>query len=600
MIIVMRSTVWLLCAALWLGCSAPLVSPAGDGGSSNSAAADAFVLPDLHPTDVNHGDVSAGCQRSVHLQGVSITRPVPFDVVIVADNSDSLSWSRDSLSAGLKNLLARVHGHEARFIVLTTTQYGASSKAALAVFTGKELVSWHDSVTGVPYAHPVTEYRQTCVDEKKLPVACPTMATQDRAVTVAGTWELQTPAPVAAITPAMTEAELGVQQKKIADAILALGGGGAQQEQPICTLNRYVAQNRSLLPKNVVFVVLTDEDDTSPPDKCLASYEFYQQLSSGGPTYTPCTSKCSFFQYGMTRHFDKDTLAFTCVPVDDKGTQHPEQAFDKTLVTTERTHCNGVTAADCTPDELGQANGGCGGGHLVKNCKKACSPTQYPENCSIAQPDNRVDICTQPFDYMGKRFQNFGDYCTQTLGPGWGDCKVSGYLEGPPSGQTTVSWSERANQLVPGDTVDEMIQSFNVKATGAFGAGKYSVETIILDPAFNCPLRPGQSYAPNLRKLATSAADVFPLCQDYAPALARVESFAEHLVQTSFPLALDEYEKVDSVIVTTRAGVQRTVPPAGYQYDRAAKTLRFTPGVLGAMDDTLAVNVARYCERVFD
>jgi len=66
----------------------------------------------------------------VNLRGVTITRPVPFDVVIVADNSDSLSWSRDSLSAGLKNLLSRVHGHEARFFVLTTTQYGASSQAA--------------------------------------------------------------------------------------------------------------------------------------------------------------------------------------------------------------------------------------------------------------------------------------------------------------------------------------------------------------------------------------------------------------------------------------------------------------------------------------
>jgi hypothetical protein len=122
----------------------------------------------------------------------------------------------------------------------------------------------------------------------------------------------------------------------------------------------------------------------------------------------------------------------------------------------------------------------------------------------------------------------------------------------------------------------------------------------VLDPAFNCPVRPGQSYAPNLRKLASSPQDVFPLCQDYAPALQRIEGFAERLVQTEFALVLDEYEKVDSVVVTTRSGMQRMIPATGYRYDRMAKKLRFTPGVLGPQDESLAVNVARYCERIVE
>ena len=116
----------------------------------------------------------------MHLTAVSIAQPVPFDVVIVADNSDSLSWSRNSLSAGLGNLLAHVHGHEARFFVLTTTQYGASSQAAISPFDEKPLVGWRDSVTGAPYANPVTEYKQSCADGKGAPMACPPPSSPSR------------------------------------------------------------------------------------------------------------------------------------------------------------------------------------------------------------------------------------------------------------------------------------------------------------------------------------------------------------------------------------------------------------------------------------
>lgn len=96
-------------------------------------------------------------------------------MVIVADNSDSLSWSRDSLAAGLKNLLVRVHGEEARFFVLTATQYGASSQAAVSPITGQELVRWHEPVSGAPYSNPMTTYTQQCADGQGTTAKCPTL-----------------------------------------------------------------------------------------------------------------------------------------------------------------------------------------------------------------------------------------------------------------------------------------------------------------------------------------------------------------------------------------------------------------------------------------
>ena len=52
------------------------------------------------------------------------------------------------------------------------------------------------------------------------------------------------------------------------------------------------------------------------------------------------------------------------------------------------------------------------------------------------------------------------------------------------------------------------------------------------------------------------------------------------------------------MVVANKQGAQRTVPASGYQYDRTAKLLRFSAGVLTAQDDSLSVNVARYCKSV--
>lgn len=562
----------------------------GDGGP----AGDAFVV--LPPaTDARPPDAVA-CMRTLNLKAVSIARPVPFDVVIVADNSDSLSWSRSSLSAGLGNLLAHVHGHEARFFVLTTTQYGASSKIAISPVDEKPLVAWRDTVTGAAYANPVTEYEQSCADGRGASITCPTnlLAVQDAGVfTLKGVWKFQMPPPVAAITPQMTLAQLQVEQKKIADAVLALGGGGAQQEQPICTLNRYLTQKPEALPKNAVFVVLTDEDDTSPPDACLASYEV-KQYPSTIPGLEPCDAGCTKWSWYADRPRVEQTIEFTCLPVDDMGVAHPEKAVNKRIETFQ-SGCTPSTV-DCPAGELSRAGTECGPGNQVKNCKLVCGPVQGFVQCSLMRPTNAVDLCTQPFDEGGKHYQNLVDYCAHTAGgTGWGPCQRQGYKE---TGMTVLSRVEQRFPVVPGTSTADMIRLFKSTADQKFGARNYSVESIIFDPAFSCPLKPGQSFGANLRTLASTPQDVFPLCQDYAPALQRIETFADYLVQTDFPLDLDAYEDVDSVVITNRMGMQRTVQKPAYRYDRMAKVLRFNAGVLGAQDESLAVNVARYCEIV--
>ena len=614
-LVCVRWTMCLAIAGLGFGCSKPIiVNPNGNTDTAGPGRADASVdaavdvvvdaavpmvlLPDARSGDAAPAQADSPCRRSVNLRGVTITRPVPFDVVIVADNSDSLSWSRDSLSAGLKNLLARVHGHQARFFVLTTTQYGASSQAAVSPITGKELVSWRDVISGTPYLNAVTTYSQSCLDGSGKPTTCPKLPlTVTDTWTVKGTWQFQMPAPVAEITAAMDDAELGVQQKRIADAVLALGGGGSPQEQPICTLLRYIGQSPTALPKHAVFVVLSDEDDTSSPDLCLAGYDANQTVVTYPSTTVECSSNCPEYDYYSYRPNQEEHLDFSCVPVDDKGTAHPESASKKTLVLQDFISCTGEAARACTDAEQTKAGVSCGAGTLVQSCMHTCVAGVGSLSCSLSRPDNKTDICTQPFDQNGVHYANLADYCSRSNGPGWGTCAVQGLMPGK-EGITSTGYAERTTPLVDAQSTTEMIQSFKTSADGLIGKSNYSIESIVLDPAFSCQVKPGQSYAPNLRSLASSASDVFPLCQDYAPALERIAAFADYLIQTTFPLDLDAYEAIDSVVVTNKLGVQRTVAAGSYSYDRAAKLLSFSAGVLTAQDDSLAVNVARYCEMI--
>jgi hypothetical protein len=523
---------------------------------------------------------------------VTIARPVPFDVVIVADNSDSLSWSRNSLSAGLENLLSRVHGHEARFFVLTSTQYGATSAAALSPFDGKPLVAWRDSVTNRPYANPVTTYRQSCKDDKGVGIPCPAPY-GDQPYSFQGVWDFLMPAPVAAITPAMTPADLAVQQKRIADAVLALGGGGAQEEQPLCTLGRYLRQKPELLPKNVVFVVLADEDDTSPPLNCLAGYHATFERSDK-PALEACDTNCTQYTWSVNRPNKLEDLHFTCIPVDDMGNQHPERAFEKSVPINQAATCMPFDRA-CAAAELARATTGCGPGHVVKDCRHVCA-TQGYISCSLTRTTDAIDLCTQPFDEAGMRYANLADHCTRTRGAGWEQCTRSGARPGTRPGFGGGGGPDRV--FLSAFSTENMITSIKADAERLFGARNHSFETIILDPTFSCPVSPGQSYATNLRRLATSAQDVFPLCQDYAPAIARIASFADYLVQTTFALELDRYEDVDTIVVTGRDGRQRTLRKTDYTYDRATRRLQISPGVLTAQDAGLAVNVARHCEPV--
>jgi hypothetical protein len=534
------------------------------------------------------GAGSNECQRVVEFTTVKLAEPPPFDVVIVADNSDSLAWSRDDLASGLNTLLADVRGREVRLFVLTATQYGASTETAAPWLLGTSAISWKDPVTGAFYSNAMTEYHLVCTDAQGASTTCPeSPATTAVSLTAKGTWQFQMPAPVAELTPAMTQAEFAEQQDLLSNAILAHSGGGAQVEQPLCTLNRYIRQDRSLLPQHAVFLVISDEDDTTDGRNCLVGHT--TTLTAVG-NLQECATDCDEYRYSVSGPICGRTINFNCVPVDDMGTLFPDQAQAHTLY---QQVCDSAETAACTPEQLELSKHYCAPGSVPRDCVAQASETK-PDSCFVSRTDANTDVCTTAFTFGGISYANLADYCTRTYGAtAWANCERKGYKRTPRAGSVSIAFVPQ--QLVLGSTTAELTKSFHAQAKVAFEEDGYKVQAIILDPAYSCPVRAGQSYGTNLRELASSPKDVFAICEPYDAALDVIKGFAASLLVSEYPLHLESDEVVESVQITDQLGVERNAGPGGFTHDRTTDTLTIAPGVLTSNDRALAVEVVANC-----
>lgn len=565
------------------------LSALGDAGAETDAsqavlvdAGDAALIQVSEPP----------CVREETFEAVHLGEAAPFDVVIVADHSDSLSWSRDALAAGLRDLLAGVRGRAARFFVLTPTQYGASSAAALEPISQRELVGWKDPASGIAYAGAVTEYTQSCSDTQGQAIACPGPAART-AHAIRGSWGFRMPAPSAVLTPTQSDAEFAQAQRMLSDAILNLPAHGSSNEQPLCTLARYLQQPRTLLPQHAIVLVIADEDDISRPAQCVS------ELSAGvrvqeTPIRRPCTQNCDALAYQMTAPSSALQLTSSCVFVDDQGVRHTETARTSTLNIGAQNGCSLGPASACSESERQQATNQCGTNYVAENCQKTCVMRVDGQQCNLDLPADQTSACAAPFDHAGKHYQNLLDFCQRERSATipWQGCRVSGVDLEPfvsTSGYATLK------PLVTAATPAELADHVKRQADVVFGADFHRFAIIGFHPRFACVPQTGQSYAENLSRLLRSPDDIFPICESYAPALAQVGSFAEALVVSQVPLALARGDQVGSVRVIDRTGAERSLLKAAYRYDAALQQLVFTPGALSAKDRSLNVQIVRAC-----
>jgi hypothetical protein len=556
------------------------------GGGSKGGAGNAGGASGGH---ISVMDAGAGgeCEREVTLQAVVLGEPAPFDLIIVADHSDSLAWSRDELSTGLQNLLTHVQGRSVRVFLLTPTQYGASSQAANTAFSTTTIVAWQDPQTLEPYTNAVTEYVETCNDPSGHRIACPEPAS-DVLRDEYGKWSFVMPEPVAVIEPDMTDAEFASEQGAVRDAILALGGTGSPEEQPLCTLGRYVSQAASVLPENAVFVVITDEDDVSVPDDCLVSFDMSIHETTQDTGTEPCSADCDAYRYGMTGDSYLKIYPFTCAAFSDTGERIAGSERGGWLNVPAAENCTGLSGA-CTAEEEAEAAKSCESGLTLVECTRECMI--QAARCEVDVSDPSIDACNESFSYNGQTWANLAAYCA-TRGAGFRDCSGGGvnFLA-----STSISGSQTHTNLMPGTDASAVAGYFTSRVASAFGPGRYLIEGIVFDPRFGCQLGTGQSYATNLIGAIGDPTHVFSLCDSYAPALDGVLDFAQALITTEFLLTLADDEHVTAVVVLAKDGSERNLLASDYTFDEASGRLSIEKSAIHASDANLRVEVTSDC-----
>ncbi len=555
-----------------------------------------FVSDDDREPIVTISD-AGGCERQVVYSDLVLEEPPPFDVVIVADNSGSISWSRDDLSAGLSTLLDEVHGRNVRFFVLTPTQYGADS-ALLERTTGLAPVQHSDPATGQPYSPAMTTYSQRCTDLLGVDIDCPSSPDAPPAQYVLnGTFDFFMPPPVAAITQDMTHSEIAEQQRRIADAVLELGATGAPYEQPLCTLGRYVSQPEGLLPERVVFVVISDEDDVSDPKECLTGYELERRSLEDAPP--PSCSDCKVMRYYASSSYVQPRTEYRCVPTDDTGQPLPELAVESFVSYSAAAACD-REGNECDEQELATVARYCGAGVVIEKCEHVCA--DEVAGCTLELPEDVTDACSQPFTHLGVPYDNHVEYCNQRYQWGdFGDC-VSMLSDPLPADATspTLHSFPRPRTLLTGTSnvtlpTSALADHFVDGAEAAFGTGNYFVESIVFDERFACAPRAGQSPAPLLASVASSEDDVFAICDAYAPALQRINAFAQSSLRTEYPLKLRVRETIEAVVITDVGGGTRSLASTEYEYDDVASVLRLQRDAITGADRSLNVELAVHC-----
>jgi hypothetical protein len=364
----------------------------------------------------------------------------------------------------------------------------------------------------------------------------------------------------------------------------------------LCTLARYSKQDPALLPERVVFIVISDEDDTASQTGCLQSFRYAQVPSTRYEQDYGCTQDCAGYRFTLTQRIARTDLVFECVPTDDLGGLDPTGAVSGTVFAFESDSCEQGPSQPCNSAQQARARIDCQEGYSLQNCNAVCDEEGLTRVCSHVVTDDSIELCGgESLTWADMSYESLTALCTDRYGSaaGWGGCEKDGYFTSDP----VVELSRSQGAAAVYDHIDtlQMVRLFQLQAERAFGSQNFFVESIVFDPAFECVPEAGQSHATDLRNVSTSPAHVYPICESYAPALDRVDQFAKSLLQTQYPLVLGMNEAIVGVTVQSRDGSTRQLSTRDYDYDDTTQLLSLDEAALSSADLGLSIEVEDPC-----
>lgn len=230
------------------------------------------ATPDLLSEEAQRQMCPNGCVDGKLESLENVDKP-EVKVILVTDNSFSMTQSQEKLAVGVGSLIDRLKGFTSSYHLFTTTQEG--DKQATIKQRGCE--RRRGGITEIlPSQNCPTGTARTLGDiysQFETWTLAPSLTTGDRF----------------RITEKASDGEFTSLKQRLADAIASptsgVGTAGSDREQGICTLARAVYEegaNRVLNRGDVaVFTVISDEDDFSDLNSCLSDVR----------TQTNCTSE---------------------------------------------------------------------------------------------------------------------------------------------------------------------------------------------------------------------------------------------------------------------------------------------------------------------
>lgn len=439
-------------------------------------------------------------------------------VLLVVDDSFTMSQSQTQLANAIDSLLNPLQGHNVEFKIVSTS--GVPSNE-------------------IDYTISNKYYSDQNIEISEAQLAGLSGYFVDRNVKVSSVNRHG----LLKLYRESTTTQFANLKAQIKSAIQAVGVNGSDTEEGLCATSRQLfdeTASRFFKPGDkAAIVLLTDENDASAFAKCSVRY---RQRVSTKPTV--------YYNYGQQRA--KLTMEYQVVK-DGVNSWQPVVwgiglSGARTINVGEK--CTANDQADAINKVTSQ-------GFVIRNVKdcvyEVVQASYYGADLGDDGSTSNKDLCTQTTYYNGRTYANIYAMVNSIgLSAAAGSCGKQ-IIPG-----NQLSEPTEYDSVIKSDSAAYAAQDFKLailnKANQVFGSSGYIVASLIRHNAESCALANGQSYGVKYQELSTllgpEKSVVQSLCNaDFSSTLSRVSNFIVNEVSNSYVLPLQEGESVLSVTV---------------------------------------------------
>ncbi len=473
-------------------------------------------------------------------------------VLLVVDDSYSMSQSQIQLANAIDSLLNPLQGHNVEFKIVSTS--GVPSNEVDYSITNKY---FSDQNIEIPEAQ-VTQMGTYTVERN----------IKNAVLSRHGLLKLYRES---------TSSQFEVLKTQIKDAIRAVGVSGSETEEGLCATVRQIydeTSSRFFKPGDkAAVVILTDENDSSAFNRCSRRYR--QRISAKPVVY---------YNYGQQRakisleyQLNRDGVTTWQAVVWGVGLQGP--------------HTINVGDTCTSEDQANSLSRLTSQGYIIRNvtgCVYEVVQASY-YGADLGDDGSTADknLCHSTTYFNNQVFANFYAMVNALgLSAAAGSCGKQ-IIPG-----NTISDQTEFDSIVKSDSVATSTQDLKLailnQSNTLFGTNGYIFAHLIRLSGESCPLVSGQSYGVKYQELSellgANKSVVQSLCNtNFSSALAQVSQFIVTEASNSFVLPLQEGEFVLSVTVI-RNGTRTSLTTSNYEAVKGAVTLMNYPLIKG---DTL-------------